>query len=293
MAVFEISNGTITVAVDSRGAEMKSLRRIDIGKEYMWSGNPEYWGKVSPLLFPLVGTLKNNEYHFNGRSYAMGRHGFARDKEFRLVSQKADEIWFALEADEETKKCYPFDFRLEAGYRLEGMGVKVFWRVENLSRERMYFSIGGHPAFRCPPEGRGEDRDSCYLGFEGKESICCTRLDGSGLVSKQKVAYETEDGLLAITEDLFREDAMIMEDGQIHSVSLMTSDKKPYVTVEFAMPVVAVWTPAGKNAPFICIEPWYGTSDAADFAGTLEERKWGRCLEPEQRFEAGYLIKTE
>ena len=107
MAVYEISNGKITVSVDSRGAEMRSLRRIDTGEEYMWSGNPEYWGKVSPLLFPLVGTLKGNEYCFGGKAYAMGRHGFARDKEFKLVSQVSAEMWLALEADEETRKIYP------------------------------------------------------------------------------------------------------------------------------------------------------------------------------------------
>ncbi len=197
-----------------------------------------------------------------------------------------------MEADEETKKHYPFDFRLEAGYRLEGMGVKALWAVENLSGENLYFSIGGHPAFRCP-FGQGEERDSCYLGLEGKKTICCTRLDGNGLMSGKKVNYETEDGLLPIKEELFREDAMIMEDGQIHSVSLMTKDKKPYITVEFAMPVVAVWTPAGKKAPFICIEPWYGTSDAADFNGSLEERKWGKQLEPGKRFTADYLVKIE
>lgn len=112
-------------------------------------------------------------------------------------------------------------------------------------------------------------------------------------MSGKKVNYETEDGLLPIKEELFREDAMIMEDGQIHSVSLMTKDKKPYITVEFAMPVVAVWTPAGKKAPFICIEPWYGTSDAADFNGSLEERKWGKQLEPGKRFTADYLVKIE
>ena len=292
MAFFEISNGKITVSVDSRGAEMKSLRRIDTGEEYMWSGNPEYWGRVSPLLFPLVGTLKGREYRFKDSVYGMERHGFARDKEFKLVSQEASEIWFALQADEETKKSYPFDFRLEAGYRLEGMGVKVLWRVENPSGETLYFSIGGHPAFRCPFHS-GESRDRYYFDFDGKERIVCTRLDENGLISQRKVVYETEKGLLPIKEELFREDAMIMENGQLHSVSLLTPDKKTYLQVKFAMPVVAVWTPAGKNAPFICIEPWYGTSDAADFTGTLEERKWGNRVEPGKRFAAEYIVTVK
>ena len=289
MAVYEISNGKITVSVDSRGAEMRSLRRIDTGEEYMWSGNPEYWGKVSPLLFPLVGTLKGNEYCFGGKAYAMGRHGFARYKEFKLVSQVSAEMWLALEADEETRKIYPFDFRLEVGYRLEGMRVKVLWRVENPSDEPVYFSIGGHPAFRCPFNS-GEDRSGYYLDFDGNETIQCTRLDENGLISERKVVYKTEGGMLPVREELFCEDAMIMENGQLHSIALLTPEKKPYIRVEFAMPVVAVWTPAGKNAPFICIEPWYGTSDSSDFAGTWEERKWGNKVEPGKRFAAEYTV---
>ena len=291
MAVCEISNGELMAAVDSHGAELKSLRSVVNGTEYMWFGDPAYWGKTSPVLFPFIGMLKNGEYRFGGETYPMTKHGFARDMEFRLVSHEASEVWFILDADEETKEKYPFDFKLEIGYRLDGKRLKVLWRVENFSEETIYFSIGGHPAFNCPlyPEDRREDY---FLRFDARDCIRCTVIGRDGLVDDHHVVHELENGLLPVKAELFDRDAMVMEDGQVHEISLLTPDKKPYVKVSFDMPVVAVWTPERMNAPFVCIEPWYGLCDHVDFDGTLEERKWGNAVEAGKRFAAGYVIEV-
>ena len=292
MAICEISNGKIVASVDSRGAELKSLRSVDTEKEYMWCGDPKYWGKTSPLLFPLVGGLKNVEYRFHGKTYNMGKHGFCREREFAIMSHDESEVWFVTEADEETKQIYPFDFRLEVGYRLEGKMLKVLWRVENPSEETVYFSLGGHPAFNCPmnPEEKMEDY---YLGFDVKECIHSTVIGDDGLVSDNKITYELEDGLLPIKEELFEHDTLVMEDSQLHSITLLTPEKEPYVRVEFDAPVVAVWTMPKKKAPFICIEPWYGMCDNTNFEGTLEERKWGNEVQAGKRFAAEYNIIIE
>lgn len=290
MAICEISNGKIMIAVDSRGAELKSLRRISDDLEYMWSGDPVYWGRVSPILFPQIGTMKNDEYRFEGKVYPMPKHGLCRDIEFKLVSQEASEIWFAVESNEETFKNYPFSFKLEQGYRLEEDKVKVMWRVENTSEKTMYFSIGGHPAFRCPIHESGK-RAEYFFQFSDLDQIVSTQVDGQGLAIHERKEYKLDQGRLSITPDLFDQDALIMEDWQLKNISILTPDQKPYVTVSFDLPVVAVWSPAGVEAPFICIEPWCGLCDYTDFSGTLEERKWGNKVEPGCQFTSGYDIE--
>ena len=150
MALFQISNEKITIQVDSLGAELKSLKSVAQGKEYMWDADPAYWKRTSPVLFPFVGGLKDGVYRAKGKEYPMGQHGFARDMEFQLKSQVAAEIWFRLESNEETLAKYPYSFVLEIGYELSGDSVIVKWRVKNPAQETMYFSIGGHPGFLCP-----------------------------------------------------------------------------------------------------------------------------------------------
>lgn len=292
MAVCEISNGKITAAIDTFGAELKSLRNAVTEEEYMWCGDAQYWGKTSPNLFPFIGMLKNGEFRYGGESYKMTKHGFARDMKFKLMSHEAAEVWFVLESDEVTRQMYPFDFRLEIGYRLDGMKLKMLWRVENPSDESLHFSIGGHPAFNCPLDEQ-ERREDYYLKFYDRDCIRCTVIGENGLVGTQKVIYELEDGILSVKGELFDHDAMVLEDGQVHKISLLTPDKEPYISVEFDTPVVAVWTPAGIEAPFICIEPWYGLCDSEDFEGTIEERKWNNEILPGKRFAAEYSIIIE
>ena len=150
MALFQIGSDRITIQVDSMGAEMKSLKALPAGREYLWNADPRYWKRTSPVLFPLVGGVRGGVFRVDGKEYPMGQHGFARDTEFCLKSQTAHEIWFALESDEETMRRYPYPFALEIGYELADRTVLVRWRVKNPAEETLYFSIGGHPAFLCP-----------------------------------------------------------------------------------------------------------------------------------------------
>lgn len=139
MGDYELHNEEIAVRIALLGAELKSLKDIKSGREYMWSGDPAFWKRVSPVLFPLVGNYRNKQAVYEGKAYPLSQHGFARDREFTLVSQTDEEAWFALDSDETTRECYPFDFRLELGYRLSGREVEVLWRVKNTGKETMYF----------------------------------------------------------------------------------------------------------------------------------------------------------
>ncbi len=297
MSRFEINNEIIGIEVDSFGAELKSLRRLSDGREYMWNADPAYWKRTSPVLFPLVGSLQRQQYTYEGKTYAMSQHGFARDMEFKPVREKAGQekgsrgqaLWFELRENGESMERYPFPFLLRIGYVLKGAGVQVHWQVENTGSADMYFSIGGHPAFLCPIE-EGARQSDYLIGFDTKNALVSTVIGRDGLASDRKKTYELEEGILPIDEHLFDDDALIIEHDQAHRVSLMTKEKEPYLTVSFDAPLFGIWSPPHKNAPFICIEPWYGRCDAESFNGTLGEREWGNKLSPGERFEAAYTI---
>lgn len=288
MALFQIGNDKITIQVDSFGAELKSLKRTDKDMEYMWDGDPAYWKRTSPVLFPFVGGLQDGTYRYKGSDYPMSQHGFARDMECKLVSQTAHALWFELSSDEKTMEKYPFAFLLELGYELEDYTVHVKWRVKNPSADDMYFSIGAHPAFVCPINKEGRQSDY-KIGFDTDGGLEISLLQ-NGLISGETKMYPLEKSCLQITGHLFDGDALVIEHDQAHKVTLIAPDGKPYVSVGFDAPLFGIWSPPGKNAPFICIEPWYGRCDRAGFTGTLEDREWEMRLKAGETFEASYTI---
>ena len=289
MEMFQIRNESLTLEIDAHGAEMKSLTDNRTGQEYLWCGDAAYWGRTSPILFPLVGNYREKQSCFDGKWYSLSQHGFARDMDFELVSEKGDEIWFALEDSPETLEKYPFGFRLELGYRLQGRAVEVLWKVTNKNDREMYFSIGGHPAFNCPLR-EGEKQTDYRIGFDTCEPLTASVLDENGTVSERTKVLELTDGMLQITDSLFDEDALIVEHDQAHKVALYTPEGEKYLEVKFEAPLFGIWSPAGKHAPFVCIEPWYGRSDRADFGQKLEEREWGNVLKAGEIFTAVYQI---
>lgn len=289
MKYYEIKNELLTVAISSMGAELRSIKDNYTDQEYLWNAQPRYWKRSAPVLFPLVGNFKDKTFRYGGKEYRMDQHGFARDKEFQVETINAKEIWFVLESDEETRAVYPFDFRLHIGYCLHGRSVYVYWRVENPSDRELYFSIGGHPAFFCPIEPKAKQTDYS-IAFDTCKDIICSVLNEDGTIKKERKIIQLVGGTLPITEHMFDGDALVFENTQIHRVSLMRMDKTPYVTVEFDAPVVGIWSPAGEQAPFVCIEPWYGRADREDFTGDLSEREWGNTLRPGETFEKEYRM---
>ncbi len=287
-----LKNQDITIEVNELGAELTLLQSNKTGVNYLWNADPLYWKRSSPILFPIVGSLNNQQYTYEGNTYSMSQHGFARDMEFHVIKKSEDSIFFRLEANEETRKAYPFEFALEIGYGLEGSAVKVFWRVINLDDKTMYFSIGGHPAFMCPLVHQGDQTDY-NIEFAGCETIECRKINENGLAIEGTETLALNKGILPITEHLFDEDALVIEGNQTGKVSLLNPDKKPYITVSFDAPLFGVWSPAKKNAPFICIEPWYGRCDKDNFEGSLSDREWGNTLLEGQTFEKFYSILVE
>lgn len=292
MALHTLQSGALRVIISDAGAEIMQIEDILTGRNYLWHGDSAYWGRRSPILFPIVGGLKNKTYKYAGREYPMSQHGFARDREFQMTEHNVDTIWFELKADEESLKVYPFRFRLEIGYRLEGRKITVMWRVANEDKKTMFFSIGGHPAFMCPIDGEGKQTDY-YLLFDNKEPLSYGKLSVNGLLETEGHTLDIGGGCMPITEHMFDEDALVIEGGQAHQVALAGPDKKPYLTVKFDAPLFGLWSPAKKHAPFICIEPWYGRCDRESFAGMLADREYGNELRPGKIFETEYTIIAE
>lgn len=289
---YTLKNAKLQATFESFGAELISLQD-DAGKEYLWYGDSAYWGRHSPVLFPFVGKVKDGKYRYKGVEYTMGQHGFARDMEFANVSQTADEIWFALDATEETKQKYPFDFHLEIGYKLIENTLRVMWKVVNPSAEEpLHFSIGAHPAFLCPLD-EGTNQSDYSLQLDVDEAVYYSASLENGLRLPEQKVLKMENGSRQLVEgffDLGDRGTYIFEDNQVKEVSLVRPDGRAYVTVSFDMPLVAVWSPEKKKAPFVCIEPWCGRCDRVDYAGSLEERECGNTLPAGSVFETHYDI---
>ncbi|MGB4659057.1 MAG: aldose 1-epimerase family protein [Mobilitalea sp.] len=293
MSDYILKNDSLILTLSDFGAELTSIIEVSTNTEYLWNANPAFWKRHSPILFPFVGTLKDKSYRYNNRSYPMTPHGFARDMVFSLKLHTEDEIWFSLDANEETLRKYPFLFRLELGYHLHGKSITVLWKVINNDNKTMYFSIGGHPAFNCPLNPIRNQNDY-FLLFDNTE-LRYLHIDEHGLVQKKPMRAQnlltTDQGLLPIDPHMFDLDALIIENNQCHKVSLLRPSQAPYLTVTFDAPLFGLWSPAKMNAPFVCIEPWYGRCDASDFNDTLENREWGNSLEVGKQFSESYTIE--
>lgn len=288
---YVLENDILRVEIDSHGAELKSVKSKATGEEYMWQADPKYWGRTSPILFPFVGGLKDKQFKYDGKTYPMGQHGFARDMEHTLVSNSESEMWFELFSNEETLGKFPMEFKLCVGYQLNENSVKVLWKVENPGDKVLHFSIGAHPAFNCPFHGE-ENKNGYSLSFgNAKEIHHYGNPTEEGLVVREDILLSLDNHRAEITEDFFDRCTYMVEGGQTDTVGIVDPTGREYVTVQFAMPIFAIWSPEKKNAPFICIEPWWGRCDADDFDGTLEEREFGNKLLPNEIFETQYTMK--
>ena len=263
------------------------------GMSYIWNGDPAYWFGQNPLLFPIVGNLKDGKIRMDHQEYFMGRHGFARDMDFELVSQTETEVRYRLNSNDQTLAKYPWPFRLEIAYRLHGDSVDVIWEVTNTGEEDSYFQIGAHPAFYYP-DYDPQTSERGFLSFDRSEGLQCIRIKEKGCVDAEtKYPLEIpENGLFPLAADTFDAiDTIMLQDGQIGRVALHRADKTPWLSLSFNAPVVGIWSPPTKNAPFICLEPWYGRCDRAGYEGDYRDKDWVNRLAPGERFSSVYTIE--
>lgn len=285
-----LSNETLRVEVSAHGAELQSIRKGDV--EYLWQGDSRYWGRRSPVLFPIVGSVWEARYRVDGTEYQLGQHGFARDMDFILVCATDTEVRYRLESSDETLAKYPYPFVLEIAYRLHGASIDVIWEVKNPSDKDMYFQIGAHPAFFYPdydPEKSGRG----FFTFDRTEGIECIRIKEKGCVDAvTKWPLEMPEGVLKLEKDTFDAiDTIMVQDSQLKRVNMFKEDGTAWLSLSFDAPVVGIWSPPGKVAPFICIEPWYGRCDSVGYEGEYKDKDWMNCLAPGEGFKSVYTIE--
>ena len=286
-----ISNKHLTIQVSPHGAELCSI--VANGKEYLWQADPAFWKRHSPVLFPIVGSVWENEYRNEGIPYTLTQHGFARDMEFTLISEKEDEVRYRLVSNEETLHKYPFPFCLEIGYRIQGKKIEVMWEVKNTGDKEMYFQIGAHPAFYWP-EFDASNSERGFFRFDKENGLKYILISEKGCADPStEYSLELTDGLLPLDTHTFDKDALILENEQVRKVTLYNKEKLAYLSLHFNAPVVGLWSPPAKNAPFVCIEPWYGRCDRAHYTGEYKDKDWMQHLQPEEIFQGGYTIEID
>ena len=286
---YEIKNEHIKAKIKSFGAELNSLQKIDEDLEYMWQGDSKYWNRHSPILFPIVGRLKNDSYTYQNQKYNMSQHGFARDKEFEVIKNEADFIEFRLKSDEKTLEIYPFSFELYLSYKLEKNSLIVSYKVINKSDDKMLFSIGAHPAFNWTLK-EDEKKENYFLEFENIKETKRYFLNDKGLVY-DSVDLKIIDNKIALNEELFKNDALVFEDLNIKTLTLKNSINENYIKLNFEnFPYLGIWSkPTG--APFICIEPWFGVADDENSNQNFEDKKGIITLEKDEIFSCFYIIE--
>ncbi|MDP4270004.1 MAG: aldose 1-epimerase family protein [Bacteroidota bacterium] len=270
--MIQLENEQIKASVLALGAELRSLVDKKSGKEWMWQADPAFWGKTSPILFPFVGALKGNAYQYEGKSYNLPRHGFAREMNFDVRKQEGDSVVFGLSSTEETRSLFPFDFDLEVEYILVGAALRVEYRVKNSSVYKpMWSSLGAHPAFAI--EVNDDKGYSDYqLWLEQDEVLNIHPLQGTQLLRKAE-AVPLENGVLPLSYPLFYNDALVMTDMKSQRILLQNSKDDQKLTFSFSnFPHFGIW--AAKDADFVCLEPWSGVADFEDHDGELT-RKFG------------------
>lgn len=277
-----ISNSELTAEIKHFGAELCSLTNKS-NTEFIWAGNPEFWGKHSPILFPIVGTLKNNSFCYDSKEYKLSRHGFARDMEFELTKKEENSATFLLKSTPETLKLYPFEFELFIIYTLKEKCLIIQYEVVNKNKTQMPFSIGAHPAFSLVG-----NFESYSIEFEQEESLDYFLLEND-LVSNSTQKMESIDKQITLNYKLFENDALIFKTLKSRSLSIL-KNSIPILKISFSdFPSLGIWTK--NHAPFICIEPWFGYSDTPENSGNLFEKEGIQILNANNTFKASYSIE--
>ncbi|MEG1409823.1 MAG: aldose 1-epimerase family protein [Terrisporobacter sp.] len=288
--MYTLENDYLIIESKSSGAELTRIYSKKYKKEILWDGDAKHWGRQSPVLFPIVGRLKNNETIIEDSLCKMGQHGFARDMNFELLSTSQESITYKLTSANVDKNIYPYDFELYITYTLLCDKVNIKWEVKNTDSKEIYFSIGAHPAFNI---SSADDLDKYSMGFKCRENVKHISLVGP-YHDKFKSVKSLNN--LNLYPNIFENDALIYTD--IDEISLKNKESNLSINVLIKdFPLVGIWTPyykeSNSTAPFICIEPWYGLADGVDSNNIYKDKKYINKLNISETFSADYSIEIK
>lgn len=288
--MIQLQNTKLKATFNELGAELISLINLETGKEIIWEGNPDFWGGQSPVLFPTVGALKDDKFIFEGETYEMPRHGFARRKFFDVKNSSENEVVFELNSDEETLKFYPFDFSLEIKYTLTENKLTVSYNVKNTSERELYFSLGAHPGFAIDTKN-GLKYDDYAITFSDDEKLEIHPLIDN-LISKKTETINLENKTLPLSYELFSKDALVMTNMKSKELILKNNQNNHKVIFTFSnFPYFGIW--AAKNADFVCLEPWHGIADIEDHNQELTQKFGILKLERNKEWKGDWAVEIE
>lgn len=287
-----LENTYLRLTISEHGAEMQSIIRKRDQQELLWQGDPAYWGRRSPVLFPLVGHAYQDQFRVGNTTYHMGQHGFARDLDFDVISHTPTTVALRLTSTDDTLERYPFPFILTITYTLTQSTISVTWQVDNPSPHlTLPFHIGAHPGFLLPRYD-AEAEVHGYLAFNVTDRLVSAGLRPGGYTDPETTFdVPLTDGLLPLTNHTFDCDTILDCRNVLNSCTLLDAHRQEVLTLRFQMPILALWSPNGGQSPFVCIEPWHGCCDPFGFEGQLHERPFTNLLEPGQQFENTYEIE--
>ncbi len=286
---FEINSVLLKISIAAKGAELQSIKSAATGIEYLWSGDEKYWGKKSPVLFPIVGGLKNNSYTHHGKNYSLGRHGFARDRLFAVTKQSLDSITFQLKSDEESLAVYPFHFLFSITYSLLQNKLACTYDMVNTGNEIMYASVGAHPAFNVPL-AEGTAFSDWYLQFNKTENAARWPLSAEGLIEILPESFLINTQTLPLAKDLFTSDALVFKNLQSTSIAILSHQSPHGLTMQFeGFPYFGIWSTNGAN--FVCLEPWCGIADSVHTKGEIKDKEGINILRPGAVFNKSWSVE--
>lgn len=288
--VKSIENDTIRISVDSLGAELHSITGAD-GLDYLWRGDPEYWAGRAPVLFPIVGALRNGRAVSAEGEITLPRHGFARTLEWELEAAGQDRLSYLLKPSPKTKAAYPYDFILRVSYIIGDSSVTTAFTVQNAGEKAMPFCIGGHPAFNIPLV-EGERFEDYIVRFEKPETAACPYVDlEKGIILSELRPILDNSDSIRLSHSLFKHDALVFDNLKSRSVRLYSEKSGRGVRMDFGgMDYFAIWSPI-KASPFVCLEPWTGTATLESESDVFEKKQGMRLLTPREEASISFTVK--
>ena len=289
--IYTIENDKLRIQVKTIGAELTSIYDKVNDREVLWQADPAFWPRQSPVLFPNVGRHYGDHYTVNGEVYPSSQHGFARDGEFECTESTDTSLTFQYVSDEETLTLFPFEFLLEIIYTLDADKLVITWRVKNIDEQTMYFTIGGHPAFNIPALSENSD-ENCRLTFSGQDSLNYYLIAApTGTADTGKTyTLKLTDNTFAMEKNMFDQDALIFDGGQISRAGIQFADGTPYLEViSEDFPCYGIWSKPG--APFVCLEPWMGRCDDYGFTGELSDKTSANKLGVGEKWTKTYSLQ--
>ena len=284
-----LSNHILSVEISAKGAELQRIYNKQTKLDYLWNADPQYWPKHSPVLFPIVGELKDHAYKYRGSTYNLDRHGFARDMEFTISDHSNASITFTITDTPETLTVYPFYFRFSIQYTIDHDRLYVVYFVTNTGKDHLYFSVGGHPAFKVPLVAN-TDFEDYYLSFSQIENAKRYPLSADGLLETMPVPFLQNAEKLQLQRSLFYNDALVFKNIQSKSITLHSNKTSHGFVFYFEdFPYLGLWNK--KDADFLCIEPWCGVADSTQTDGDITAKEGIHALHANEIFERQWSVE--